>query len=213
MSKTFNPLEWMESSNQQQQHTEQNHIPVTDANSEVEKIIQNIEANQIDIAPDYNDWINIGFAFADEFGESGRNLFQRVSQYYPGYNAKECDKQFDNCLKSKGQGVSLKSFFYLAKQAGVSIVTQPKKSYNSKADNKNQSKAAIDKEHQEENQVRETMPTFPKSLYPELPEYLQKVVAVATSDEEKDILLLGSLGAISACIPKLYGIYDGKKVF
>ena len=213
MSKTFNPLEWMESSNQQQQHTEQNHIPVTDANSEVEKIIQNIEANQIDIAPDYNDWINIGFAFADEFGESGRNLFQRVSQYYPGYNAKECDKQFDNCLKSKGQGVSLKSFFYLAKQAGVSIVTQPKKSYNSKADNKNQSKAAIDKEHQEENQVRETMPTFPKSLYPELPEYLQKVVAVATSDEERDILLLGSLVAISACFPKLYGIYDGKKVF
>lgn len=213
MSKTFNPLEWMESSSQQQQHTEQKDIPVTDTNSEVETIIHNIEANQIDIAPDYNDWINIGFAFADEFGESGRNLFQRVSQYYPGYNAKECDKQFDNCLKSKGQGVSLKSFFYLAKQAGVSIVTQPKKPYNSKLYNKNQSEAAIDIEHPEENQVRETMPTFPKSLYPELPEYLQKVVAIATSDEEKDILLLGSLGAISACIPKLYGIYDGKKVF
>ena len=57
------------------------------------------------------------------------------------------------------------------------------------------------------------MPTFPKSLYPELPEFLQKIIAVATSDEEKDILLLGSLTAISACLPKVYGIYDGKKVF
>jgi hypothetical protein len=39
------------------------------------------------------------------------------------------------------------------------------------------------------------------------------VVAIATSDEERDILLLGSLVAISACLPKVYGIYDGKKVF
>ena len=57
------------------------------------------------------------------------------------------------------------------------------------------------------------MPTFPDSLFPELPEFLQKVVAVATSNEERDILLLGSLGAISACLPKVSGIYDGKRVF
>ena len=60
--KTFNPLEWIEKPNQQQQHTEQNHQSVTDNNSEVEKVIQNIEANQIDIAPNYSDWVNIGFA-------------------------------------------------------------------------------------------------------------------------------------------------------
>lgn len=57
------------------------------------------------------------------------------------------------------------------------------------------------------------MPTFPDSLFPELPEFLQKVVAVATSNEERDILLLGSIGAISACLPKVSGIYDGKRVF
>src|SRR5690554_4771098 len=211
--KTFNPLEWIEKPNQQQQHTEQNHQSVTDNNSEVEKVIQNIEANHIDIAPNYNDWINIGFAFADEFGESGRGLFQRVSQYYSGYSAKECDKQFDNCLKSKGQGVSLKTFFFLAKQAGVSIVTQSNDQYNANNSNYKSSKATPVQEYQEEEPIKETMPTFPKSLYPELPEYLQQVVDVATSDEERDILLLGSLVSISACFPKLYGIYDGKKVF
>src|SRR5690625_880332 len=122
--KTFNPLEWIEKPNQQQQHTEQNHQSVTDNNSDVERIIQEIEANQSEIAPHYSDWVNIGFACADEFGETGRDLFHRISRFYPRYNAKECDKQFDNCLKSKRQGVSLKSFFYLAKQAGVSIATQ-----------------------------------------------------------------------------------------
>jgi hypothetical protein len=78
---------------------------------EVERIIQSIEANRTDITSTYSDWVNIGFAFADEFGENGRNLFHRVSQFYPGYSVPECDKQFDNCLKSKGHGVSLKTFF------------------------------------------------------------------------------------------------------
>src|SRR5690606_36685622 len=126
MSKrTFNPLDWMNNPNKEQQLTEQNQLQLIDSDSDVEKIIQQSEANHIDIVPNYNDWISIGFAFADEFGESGRTLFHRVSQFYPGYTNKECNKQFDNCLKSKGNGVSLISFFYLAKQAGVSIAAPP----------------------------------------------------------------------------------------
>ena len=123
--KTFNPLEWMENPSQQSINTEQAQ-PLSNSNeSEVETIIQQIEANQIDIATAYSDWRNIGFAFADEFGESGRDYFHRISRFYPDYSASECDRQFDNCLKAKGQGVSLKTFFYHAKQAGVQI-SKPK---------------------------------------------------------------------------------------
>ena len=57
------------------------------------------------------------------------------------------------------------------------------------------------------------MPNLPDSLFPELPDFLQRVVSVATSNEEKDLLLLGSLVSISACLPKLFGIYDGRKVY
>ncbi|MCK0131463.1 PriCT-2 domain-containing protein [Flavobacteriaceae bacterium F08102] len=162
------------------------YIPMDITFAEVEKVIQNIEANHIDITPNYNDWKNIGFAFADEFGESGRSLFHRVSQYYSGYNTKECDKQFDNCLKSKGQGVSLKTFFFLAKQAGVSIVTHSIDQYKTNNNNCKLSKTTPVQEHQEEEPIKEMMPTFPKSLYPELPQFLQQVVAVASSDEERD---------------------------
>lgn len=189
--KTFNPLEWMENPAQQLIHTEQAQ-PLSNSNeSEVETIIQQIEANQIDIATAYSDWRNIGFAFADEFGESGRDYFHRISRFYPDYSASECDRQFDNCLKAKGQGVSLKTFFYHAKQAGVQI-SKPKKTGQP---------------------TKQEMPNLPDSLFPELPDFLQRVVSVAASNEEKDLLLLGSLVSISACLPKLFGIYDGRKVY
>ena len=211
--KTFNPQDWLNQPTPQPKVTEQQTFNTYSQIDEVERIIQSIEANRTDITSSYSDWVNIGFAFADEFGENGRNLFHRVSQFYPNYSATECDKQFDNCLKSKGHGVSLKTFFYLAKDAGIDIAPpraekQDKHTFKIEKLNDSQSDR-----QQPEKQEPEQMPTFPDSLFPELPEFLQKVVAVATSNEERDILLLGSLGAISACLPKVSGIYDGKRVF
>ena len=99
----------------------------TPALSDVEVIIQRLETSHTDITANYSDWRDIGFAFADEFGEAGRDYFHRVSCYYPGYSQRDCDKQYDNCLKSSGHGVTIKSFFHLAQQAGISLVTtQPK---------------------------------------------------------------------------------------
>lgn len=191
MKKTFNPQEWIENPSQQQINTEPKENTHQPNLSDVEQIIQQIEANQIDIATAYSDWRNIGFAFADEFGESGRDYFHRISRFYADYSANDCDRQFDNCLKAKGQGVSLKTFFYHAKQAGIPI-----------------SKEKVKKE-----EPPQALPNLPDSIFPELPELLQQVTEVATSKEERDLLLLGSLVAISACLPKFFGKYDGRKVF
>ena len=109
--KTFNPQDWLNQPTPQPKVTEQPTFNSDSQIDEVERIIQSIEANRVDITSTYSDWVNIGFTFADEFGENGRPLFHRVSQFYPDYSAPECDKQFDNCLKSKGHGVSLKTFF------------------------------------------------------------------------------------------------------
>jgi hypothetical protein len=189
--KTFNPQDWIENPSQQQINTEPKENTPQPNLSDVEQIIQQIEANQIDIATAYSDWRNIGFAFADEFGESGRDYFHRISRFYADYSANDCDMQFDNCLKAKGQGISLKTFFYHAKQAGIPI-----------------SKEKVKKE-----EPPQTLPNLPDSIFPELPELLQQVTEVATSKEERDLLLLGSLVAISACLPKFFGKYDGRKVF
>jgi hypothetical protein len=89
MKKIFNPLDWLEQPIQQQINTEPQKVEATtdaaetdlgrfplanenkNAAAEIEKIIQQIEAKQIDIATAYSDWRDIGFAFADAFGESG----------------------------------------------------------------------------------------------------------------------------------------------
>lgn len=57
------------------------------------------------------------------------------------------------------------------------------------------------------------LPTLPDSIFPTLPEFLQKVVALAQSREERDILLLGSLVVLGSCLPKYHGYYDGMKVY
>mgnify|MGYP005749114873 CR=1 FL=1 len=211
--KTFNPQDWLNQSTSELKVSEQQTFKTAPQIDEIEYIIQSIEANRTDITSTYNNWVNIGFAFADGYGENGRTLFHRVSQFYPEYSAPDCDKQYDNCLKSKGHGISLKTFFYLANDAGIDITPPRTKKQDQRTFRIEKFNGSQSVHNQAENQELEEIPTFPESLFPELPEFLQKVVAVATSNEERDILLLGSLGSISACLPKVSGIYDGKRVF
>lgn len=56
------------------------------------------------------------------------------------------------------------------------------------------------------------MPTLPDEIFPLLPDFLQSIVKVAASKEERDILLLGSIVTLSACLPTVIGYYDDKKV-
>ena len=223
--KTFNPLEWIENPKQvilstaeeslqsagstkqsRRACTEQSRSACTEQSRSVEAIIQQIESQQIDIAPTYNDWRNIGFAFADEFGESGRDFFHRISRFYPNYSAEECDRQFNNCLKANGQGISIKTFFHLAKQARIDISKLHINSSPDLAEVPNGRRG-------NDNQNVDLLPNFPESLFPQLPDFLKKVIEVFSSKEEKDIILLGSLVTLSACIPNIYGLYDEKRVF
>ena len=57
------------------------------------------------------------------------------------------------------------------------------------------------------------LPTFPDSVYANLPAFFKKIVARCKSNAERDIMLLGSLVPLGACLPKLFGIYDGLTVF
>jgi len=61
--------------------------------------------------------------------------------------------------------------------------------------------------------VDDDLPTLPDSMFTHLPDFLQKVVSVSTSKQERDILLIGSLVVMSSCLYKFYGYYDEAKVF
>ena len=91
----------------------------TDLATDIDRVVQEIEANGVDIAPDYGMWVNVGFAIANGLGEQGRNFFHRVSRLHPDYDPANTDKQFTNCLNGKGSGVTIASFFHYAVQAGI----------------------------------------------------------------------------------------------
>jgi len=143
--KTFNPVDWTET-NKTESKTTSNNKPVQSTNlspsplgegsgvrsgSDIETITQRIESASVDIAPNYADWRDMGFALADELGESGRTYYHRLSRFYQDYNSTEADKQFDACLKAHGHGVSIKTFYHLAKSAGIDIAIKNTIQYDS----------------------------------------------------------------------------------
>jgi len=87
---------------------------------EVETLISRIELLQKDITGSYDNWRDIGFAIADQFKETGRALFHRVSKYYLKYTPESCNKQYNDCLRGK-KGKTIKTFFQLTKQAGITL--------------------------------------------------------------------------------------------
>ena len=88
---------------------------------EVEVVLRRIENFNIDLTCSYEDWLKMGFAFADELGEEGREYFHRVSRFNHGYHPTECDRQFDKCLQGKKTGITIRTFFAAAKDAGINI--------------------------------------------------------------------------------------------
>ncbi|MGB4414631.1 MAG: DUF3987 domain-containing protein [Paludibacter sp.] len=235
--KTFNPVDWTETNKTESKATS-NNKPVQSTNlspsplgegsgvrsgSDIETITQRIESASVDIAPNYADWRDMGFALADELGESGRTYYHRLSRFYQDYNSTEADKQFDACLKAHGHGVSIKTFYHLAKSAGIDIaiktqsntIASLKENHNNQKNQTNQSSDIGNTEDLEDlEDLKDTnLPAFPDEIYTDLPGLLQNVVAKSNSPEDRDLLLLGSLVTISACLPNVFSVYAEREVF
>ena len=52
---------------------------------DVEHVVWEIEQRAIDIAPNYKDWVELGFALVDGLGENGREYYHRISRFYLHY--------------------------------------------------------------------------------------------------------------------------------
>lgn len=224
--KTFNPADWTETNKTESKATA-NNKPVQSTNpipplgggsegSDIETITQRIESSSVDIAPNYADWRDLGFALADELGESGRAYYHRLSRFYQDYNSTEADKQFDACLKAHGNGVSIKTFYHLAKAAGINVGIPKVK--ESKPNSKVEEKAEVEEMSDEElshspNGEGSGVRSFPSEIFDQLPDLLRRITIKGTSPEDKDILLLGSLVSMSSCLPNVYGVYAEREVF
>lgn len=83
-------------------------------------LIDLISNTGVDITCDRADWVKIGMALAGEYGENGRDMFHKISEYNAGYSQSECDKQYKSFLKS-GKKCSIASIFYIADSYGVRL--------------------------------------------------------------------------------------------
>lgn len=191
---------------------------------DVETVIQRIEESHTDITANYADWRNIGFAFAGAFPVEGRSLFHRLSRFYEGYDPAQCDTQYDACTKATKSGVSLKTFFYLAKNAGIDIATSGKRQYlpidqddtpkRKRIGEREPIGQGTDKDKTEgllnTDPYRNT-PRIPVSVHANLPVLLRECCDMFAQDVEKDVVLVGALTVLSGCLPNIEGIYFDKK--
>lgn len=93
----------------------------TDTREKVERVITYIKENKIDITEGYDNWLKIGSALENEFGEAGRGYFHTVSYFHTKYDVSETDRMFDNVLKHNNGKVKIGSFFHIAGNYGIKI--------------------------------------------------------------------------------------------
>jgi hypothetical protein len=97
------------------------HLQGDTAQSWVERYIKELQSRRVDITGTYQEWLKIGFAISHEFGEGGRDYFHDISNISDDYNPTECDKQYDRCVKGRGDGVKIGTFFHACQAVGIDL--------------------------------------------------------------------------------------------
>ena len=211
--KTFNPSEWLNKADNTPAPQPEIKPAATGIQADIETVTRRIEEAGKDITAGYAPWRDLGFALADALGEDGRSYYHRLSRFNKDYNQADCDKQYIACLNAHGHGITIKTFFQLAKEHGISV-SIPSKSSNPSVPSDAKSEgithtipSATPAEGLEGTEETEG-PTITDTLPYPLPDFLQKVIARKKSTEDADLLLLGALAVISACLPGISGEYD-----
>jgi len=92
------------------------HVNITDL-EKVEKIIEQIKRNSIDITSNYEDWIRLAASLYSLFGESGHAYFQTISSFHPEYSYKKTEDKFNSCKKLSNTKIN--AFFGIATDYGL----------------------------------------------------------------------------------------------
>ena len=187
----------------------------SDTSARVQSLIAQLQATHTDITSGYTEWLKVGFAIASEFGEAGRRYFHDISSLYTGYDATECDKKYDECLKSDNGRTNISTLFYLAEQQGVKLPHQERNI--SKNQGQISTNATSDKnvavsfvESQAEDR---TLPLLDPSVYTNLPSILRKAVDTMHIPQEKDLVLIGSIVTLSSVLLPFRTIFHGRTIF
>lgn len=210
---------------------------------EVTALVDEITMKGIDITVGYEAWRDIGFALADGLGEQGRQAFHELSRLNAEYDTGECDRQYTKCLNGHGTGITIRTLFHMAREAGIDLVrvnrlasarqdffpispdSQPS-AEQSEDINSLIFNDAIGETEGWENEKSEKNPgddaqnivfseTFSDKISrEEWPSMLLPVLDSADDAEARDKMLLGSLTVMSGLFcHNYYGVYNNLVVY
>ena len=199
-------------------------IQPADLETEVQQVVQALTRRGIDITVGYANWRNLAFALADGLGESGRSHFHALSSLHADYNYAECDKQYTACLHGRGSGITIKTFFAMAKEAGVDlseVFATFAKLPNGKNREKEEKIGVFDDfgyilpNGKMAKVAKSPTDTFSDKLdVNDLPLFLHPIWEHHTDPADRDKMLLGTLNAVSGIIPpSVFGMYDKRVVY
>jgi hypothetical protein len=85
-------------------------------------IIDQIQSKGIDLCQDdYQKFCEIGFAIGSKFGSSGLDYFKAVCRNGSKYEPSRIEKQYTKFCNNPDKGISIASFYYHAKAAGIEL--------------------------------------------------------------------------------------------
>lgn len=102
-------------------------LPIVLPQNKVGELVRECVDSGKDLAPDYEKYRNLGFALADGFGEDGRVYFHSLCSINEKYDSRHADKQYNECLKNRKSGITVGSFYFTLKEAGIVIENENQK--------------------------------------------------------------------------------------
>ncbi len=94
-------------------------LPIILPQDKVGEMVRDASMRGVNVAEDYNSYVTLGFALASGFGESGRDYFHALAQVSQKYEHQQAEKQYNYCLRNPSGGISVGSFYWMLKNAGV----------------------------------------------------------------------------------------------
>ncbi len=227
------------------EHTSATPAPAesTELSEEVNTLVDMVILQNIDITQGYEAWRNVGFALADGLGEAGREAFHELSRMNADYDRDECDRQYTKCLHGKGSGVTIRSLFHMAREAGIDLsaisrLTSAKRDFfsvfsdsqpcaeTSESDNTliiNDTITDADgcesenceKDEEDDEPSIIFSETFTEKISPkDWPSVLLPVINPADDHESQDKMMLATLTVMSGMLCyNYYGLYSGHKIY
>ena len=158
-----------------------------------------------DIAPTYQEYIQLAFAIATDCGEAGRHDFLSLCSLSSKYDQRAADKLFSNALKTGRNDVHLGTAFHLAELCGVKIQHEAAPAIGTLGTQSSPLSSTSHTRAREEESASgieplSPLPTFDEHLHWPYP--LNRIMSCGASLAQYDVLLLGAITVLGASMGK-----------